>query len=69
MMRSRNNIKLYMELAGMNQAELAKLIGAAETSISRYIRGHRIPNVLVAIDIAAALNCSVEDLYSDGKEE
>lgn len=68
-MRSRNNIKLYMELAGMNQAELAKQVGATEVSISRYIRGHRIPNVLVAIDIAAALNCSVEDLYSDGKEE
>lgn len=68
MMISRNNIKLYMELAGMTQVELAKQVGATETSISRYIRGHRIPNVLVAIDIAVALNCSVEDLYSNRKE-
>lgn len=68
-MKSRNNIDLYLKLAGMNQAELAKRVGATETSISRYIRGHRIPNVLIAIDIADALNCSVEDLYSDRKEE
>lgn len=69
MTKSRNNIDLYLRLAGMTQADLAKQIGATETSISRYINGHRIPNALIAIDIADALNCSVEDLYSLKRKE
>ena len=47
----------------MKEKELAKKIGVTEVSVSRYINGIRTPSVNVAIKIARAFNCSVEDLF------
>ena len=66
-----NNIEKYLNENHMNQRELSRKSGISETSISRYIKGIRIPNAIDAITIANCLNCTVEDLYNEkeSKEE
>lgn len=51
---------------GLTQAQLAEMALITERTYQRYEADNRVPNALVAIQIARALGCSVEDLF--GKE-
>lgn len=46
----------------IEQADLAKFIGVTQSTISRYERGERLPNLNIAKRLAAVLNCTVDDL-------
>lgn len=46
----------------IEQADLAKIIGVTQSTISRYERGERLPNLNIAKRLAAVLNCTVDDL-------
>ena len=48
---------------GLTQAEVAKIVGIAESAYQRYEYGICIPNVIVAIRIARILLTTVEELY------
>ena len=44
------------------QVELAKKTGVTQAAISRYEDGSALPSLDVAVKIAEALRCSVDDL-------
>lgn len=54
---------------GMSQRELADLTGITEVSMSRYIRGERIPNGTIVAKIATALHTTSDELLGSGKTE
>ena len=47
---------------GITQVELAKKVEVTQAAISRYEDGSALPSLDVAIKIAEALQCSVDDL-------
>lgn len=62
------DIKTKREAAGLSQEELARVSDVSRVSIARYESGKREPTLTIAAKLAAALNCSVDDLV-DRKEE
>ena len=61
-------IKEIRSARGMTQNELAERLHTTVATISRYESGQREPTLTMAAEIAAALNCSVDDLV-ERKEE
>ena len=56
------NMKQKREEKGLSQIDLAKQMCIANNSITRYEAGKVTPNVLLAKDIAQALDCSLDEL-------
>lgn len=50
---------------GLTQRELASKVGATEVSMSRYIKGKRVPKGPVVVSIAKALGISVDYLVGE----
>ncbi|EKF49503.1 XRE family transcriptional regulator [Thermosipho africanus H17ap60334] len=48
---------------GLNQTELAKLVGVAQRTISAYEIGQARPSLDVIIKLAKVLGVSVEEIY------
>jgi putative transcriptional regulator len=60
----RNKIRHFRSLRdGMTQAELAKAVGVSRQTIISLERGKYNPSVLLAMEIAAALKTTVEELF------
>lgn len=49
--------------ASLTQAELAELVGVSRKTINTVENGVFIPSTLLALKLAAALKCRVEDLF------
>lgn len=58
-------IKVMRKRKNMTQADLAELLGVTPAAISRYESGERIPDIVTAAKIAAALGCKVDDLIKE----
>jgi putative transcriptional regulator len=59
-----NNSLLAARTArGWTQAELAEKVGVSRKTINTVENGIFIPSTLVALKIARALECTVEDLF------
>lgn len=58
-------MKLMLEAKGMSQREFAKKIGIQEASLSRYIKGERLPKVTIGNKIAEELGCTLAYLLGD----
>lgn len=58
---------LVLKEKEITQRELAEKININETALSRYVNGSRKPRMDILVNIARALNVSVE--YLTGKEE
>lgn len=56
------SIQRYREQRGISQADLALAAKVSQGSISMYENGERTPSLQVLVRIAAALNCTVDDL-------
>ena len=54
---------------GISQRKLADLTGITEVSMSRYIRGERIPNGQIVAKIATALHTTSDELLGIRKTE
>jgi transcriptional regulator with XRE-family HTH domain len=70
-MENVNRIKYLLKKNNISQKELAEIIGTTETSISRYVQGHRIPKLPIAIKMAKALHTTAEyimDQETDDQE-
>lgn len=52
---------------GLTRRELSMACGITESSIYRYERKGRIPDLVTAVKISKALGCRAEDLISAGK--
>ena len=59
------DIKRRREQANMTQDALAKAANVSRVAIARYESGARTPLVSIAIRIARALNCTLDELMKD----
>ncbi len=62
MLNFSENLKRLMESRGINQKWLADEANTTEATISRYVHGVHKPNVELIVDIAKALDVSVDYL-------
>jgi transcriptional regulator with XRE-family HTH domain len=60
------NLEEYLKAAKMSQRDLADASGLSEAAVSNYIRGRKMPGVRALINMAEALNCSVDELVDFG---
>lgn len=64
-MKIGENIKRFRIKKGMTQAELAQKIGITQTMIGHIERGAKVPSLIVALDIAEVLECTVEEMCKE----
>ena len=60
-----NNLKHYIKLSGKTQVQVAKLKGIQPESLSRHLSGRSQFSIQDAIEYAAILDCTPEDLLFD----
>ena len=60
-------LKYYMEEKNISQRELARKANLAESTVSDYIHGLRMPTVRGINNIARALNIGIEQLIDFGQ--
>lgn len=58
-----NHIKKFREELGLTQEELGELVGVAQETISQYENETRCPGIIMAKNIAGALNRSLEEVF------
>lgn len=63
-----NKMRELRKALGLTQKELAEKAGITHAAINRYENGLRVPSVNIAIRIAHALGCTVEELV-EGEPE
>lgn len=56
-------LKEARSAAGLTQAELAERVGVSRKTINTVENGVFIPSTLLALKLAKALKCKVEDLF------
>jgi putative transcriptional regulator len=59
-----NHILPLRTAAGLTQAQLATTVGVTRKTINTVERGHYVPSTVLALRIAAALDTTVEDIFS-----
>lgn len=63
------NLKEIRLNRGMTQEELAKVCGLEQSRISRYEAGDREPDLETLRKLAAALDCTLDELIGRGEEK
>ena len=58
-----NNLEELRKNAGLTQQELSESAEVSRKSINAIENGIYVPSTVLALKIARALNCSVEDLF------
>jgi putative molybdopterin biosynthesis protein len=58
-----NRIRSRRQAAGLSQQELARRCGMTRQAMNAIEAGHYVPSTLVAMRLARALGCRVEDLF------
>lgn len=61
-----DNLKSMLEERNVTQHELARMIGVNTRTLNRYIMKQRIPTIKNIINIAYALDCSLDELIDFG---
>jgi len=64
----RTKLKSRRVLADLTQEDLARKVGVTRQTILAVEKGNYAPSVLLAIRIAKALGCTVEDLFDEDAE-
>ena len=59
-----DNLRDILKEYGMSQKDLADESGLSETTISRYIKKQRIPNMKAIVNIANALDLTTDELIN-----
>ena len=58
-----SNLREKRLVAGLTQEEIAERCGVTRQTIIAVERGNYVPSVLLALRLAQALGCRVEDLF------
>ncbi|HEX2275796.1 MAG TPA: helix-turn-helix transcriptional regulator [Candidatus Tectomicrobia bacterium] len=58
-----NRIRGRRQAAGLSQQELARRCGLTRQAVNAIEAGHYVPSTLVALRLAMALGCRVEELF------
>lgn len=61
-------IRQRREALGWTQAELAERANVSQPMIAQIERGSKSPTVQLAQEVAAALDCTLQDLFSSGQQ-
>ena len=61
-----DNLKSLLRDRGMTQSDLANAIGTDSRTINRYLSKQRIPTIKNLINIAYALDCTLDELTDFG---
>ena len=64
-----NRLKEYRARLGVNQQEMGKLVGTSRQTISQIERGDYSPSVTLALKLAKACDCMVEDIFVYREDE
>ena len=59
------NIKSIRVKKGLSQQQLATHIGVVQTAVSQWECGTTSPSANIIPKIAAALNCTIDELFAD----
>lgn len=59
-------IKVKRKQAGISQAKLAEVLGINQKAVSQWEAGSSLPTADKLPAIAAALGCSIDDLFGTG---
>ena len=62
-----DNLNELIGEKGVTQSELAEETGLSESSISYYMHKTKMPGVKAIINLAYALNCSIDELIDFGE--
>lgn len=62
------NLKAFRERKSLSQAELAKMANISQPTVAQYEKGMKVPTIIVGVDLARALNATVEELVNGKKE-
>ncbi len=65
----RSDLKVRRLLRGLSQGQLSALAGLSRQTLSGLEHGRSVPSTSVALKLARALECRVEDLFSLGDED
>ncbi len=57
------NLKVYRQLQGLTQGELAELVGVRRETIMRLEKAQYNPSLKLAVDIARAVETPLEELF------
>ena len=57
-----DNLRYSLNYANMSQRDLADAIGVDESTISRYLRGLRMPTAKMIVNMAYVLDCDISEL-------
>lgn len=55
------NVRLHRENAKLTQDELSAMIGVSRSMLAQIERGSKSLSLPLAVDLAEALNCQIED--------
>jgi putative molybdopterin biosynthesis protein len=58
-----NRIKEYREAKGLKQVDLARKLGMDRSHINRIENGAQTPTLALALRIANALDCNIQDIF------
>lgn len=61
------NIKTKRVALGLTQIDLAKMLGVAQSAISAWESGDKLPRASQLPALASVLHCTIDELY-DGME-
>ena len=59
-----NQLSKFRHAAGLTQAELAAKVSVSRKTINTVENGVFVPTTVLALKLARALDCRVEDLFS-----
>ena len=59
------NIKTYMEVLGITQLELAKMLGCSNTTVSMWTQGEATPRMDKIDKMCELFHCTRQDLISE----
>ena len=59
------NLRKFRKAKGLNQDQLAEIVGVSASAISQYENGHKTPSFETALKLAEALDCELADLVSE----
>ncbi len=58
------NLSLLRKTAGLTQEQLAAAVSVTRKTINTVERGHYVPSTVLALKLAAALDTTVEEIFS-----
>ncbi len=62
-LKLKNKLKIYRQLKGFTQSELAEKIGSTKNTISAIETGVFCPTAYLAALLCTALDCKFEDMF------